>query len=107
MRYTKKFIEARFAMAMDAIGAPHGEAYTKQDDGRFKANVGTHQLDHNSVYGGYVITKIVNEGGGESCPFGMNRHNAEGFIALLDGVLGAAEYLGRASHHPAVMRRGQ
>ena len=92
MRYTRKFIEARFAMAMDAIGAPHGETYTKQADGFYKANVGVHSIDHNSVYGGYCIEKIVNEGGGSSRPFG-DRHNAAGFIAMLDGILGAARYL--------------
>lgn len=93
MRYTRKFIEARFAAAMDAIGAAHGEAWLKQPDGRFKANVGTHQIDYNPVYGGYVITKMVNEGGGEQCPFGMDRRNAAGFVAMLNGILGAAQYM--------------
>lgn len=93
MRYTRKFIEARFAMAMDAIGAKHGASWIKQADGKFEANVGAHSIDHNAVYGGYVITVIVNKGGGENCPFGMGRHNAAGFVAMLDGILGAARFM--------------
>lgn len=92
MRYTRKFIDARFAMAMDAIGAPHGNAWIKAPNGAYTANVGAHQIDHNAVYGGYCIEKIVNEGGGSSRPFG-DRHNAAAFVALLDGILGAARFM--------------
>lgn len=105
MRYTRKFIDARFAMAMDAIGAPHGATYTRQADGTLKANVGTHMIDHNGVYGGYVIGKIVNEGGGESRPFGDGRHGAEGFVALLDGILGAARYMREETRQDEAARR--
>jgi hypothetical protein len=93
MRYTRKFIEARFAMAMDAIGAAHGDTYTQQPDGKWKANVGTHHLDHNAVYGGYRIAAIVNDGGGEGTPFGEARNAATAFVALLDGIIGAARFM--------------
>lgn len=92
MRYTRKYIDARFARAMDAIGAPHGEAWTLQPDGTVTANVGTHFIDHNPIYGGYAIERIVNAGGGEQRPFG-DRHPAAEFVALLDGIIGAAQYM--------------
>lgn len=94
MRYTRKFIEARFAMAMDAIGAPHGDVYTRYPDGSHKANVGVHFIDYAACYGGYTIAAIANEAGGENRPYGMERHSAAEFVALLDGIPGAARYLG-------------
>jgi len=86
-------IEARFGMAMDAIGAPHGETYTKQADGTYRANVGTYFVDHNAIYGGYEIRCMASEGGAESQPFGQGRHSAQAFVALLDGILGAARIM--------------
>ena len=85
MRYTKKFIEARFHMAMEALGVPHGEAWTDR-----KANVGTYMLDH---YYGWQITKMHNEGGAESTPFGSSRYTAREFVAQLDGIINAAHIL--------------
>jgi len=93
MRYNRKFIQARFEMAMDAIGAPHGATYTKTENG-YRANVGVHFIDHAACYGGYTIRRISNESGGESEVFGSNRHNASAFVALLDGILGAARIMG-------------
>jgi len=93
MRYTRKQVEMKFAQAMDAIGAAHGDTYTRQPDGRFKANVGTYNLDHNAVYGGYTITKIVNEGGGETCPFGMGRNGAATFVAMMNAIIDAAHIM--------------
>lgn len=90
MRYNRKFIEARFAMAMQAIGAPVGESWTKQDDGSHRANVGVHFLDYAPIYGGYRIVRLHNEGGAEATPFGSNRYAAAAFVALLDGIIGAA-----------------
>lgn len=93
MRYTRKFIQARFAMAMEALGVPHGPAYSPKPDGGYTANVGTYFVDHNSVYGGYQICRMANEAGGESLPFGMGRHSASEFVALLDGVINAASIM--------------
>ena len=91
MRYNKKFIQARFEIAMNAINVPFGETYVrKADDSGWQANVGVHFIDHNSSYGGYSINKIANVNGGESQPFGSRRYNASEFVALLDGIIGAA-----------------
>jgi hypothetical protein len=80
-------------MAMKAIGASCGPTYTKQADGTIKANVGVYFIDHAACYGGYTIARIANEQGGESRPFGMGRHNASAFVAMLDGILGAADIM--------------
>jgi hypothetical protein len=90
MRYTKKFIEARFAMAMDACGLPHGETYSKRDDGTTKANVGVYFIDN---YYGWQIRKMHNEGGAESHAFGSERRNAREFVALLTGIIETANLL--------------
>lgn len=93
MRYSRKFIEARFSMAMDALGVPHGETWAGDEQGKCRANVGTYFIDHNSVYGGYQICMMFNEGGGRSCPFGMERHNAGAFVAMLTGIIESARIL--------------
>ena len=43
-------------------------AWTRQKDKTLKANPGHLFLDHNSAYGGYRLTEMHNEGGGE-CGF--------------------------------------
>jgi hypothetical protein len=93
MRYTRKQVEAKFAQAMDAIGVPHGEAYLKMGNGTYVANVGNFNLDHNAVYGGYTITKIVNAGGGETCPFGMGRNGAATFVAMMNALIDGVHIL--------------
>lgn len=93
MRYTKQFIQARFRMAMDAIGATHGDAYLPREDGNgYRPNDGAHFIDHAPIYGGYRIARM-SSGGGESAPFGSGRHSAREFVALLDGILGAARHM--------------
>ena len=39
------------------------EAWTKQEDGRYKANVGTYVLDW--AYGGVQLAQLVTDGGGQ------------------------------------------
>lgn len=38
------------------------EAYTRNDDGKLTANIGTYTLD--SAYGGWQLVQIVNDAGG-------------------------------------------
>lgn len=90
MRYTKKFIEARFESAMKAIGLPTGETYIKGISGQYIPNVGVYFIDHAPGYGGYRIAKM-HENGAESTPFGMDRKTASEFVALLTGILYAAD----------------
>jgi hypothetical protein len=86
MRYNRKFINARFAIAMEALGVPHGETW---DDETKRCIPGVYAIDYASVYGGYTIRKIANEGGAESTPFGSQRYKASEFVALLDGIINA------------------
>lgn len=87
-RYTKKFIEARFELAMRELGLATGPLYVDR-----KAQVGNHFIDHQPAYGGYQIRMMCSEGGGQSCPFGMERHSASEFVALLSGLIYAADTL--------------
>lgn len=91
MRYTKKFLQARFELAMNALRLDTGECYTRQPDGKFKANVGVHFVDYYPIGGGYRISVIANEGGAESHFGGMSeRYSASEFKAYLDGIIAAA-----------------
>lgn len=93
MRYNRKFIDARFAMAMEALGVPHGETWTKQADGKYHANIGVHFIDYTPVYGGYRIGCMMNKGGGEHAPFGHTRHNAATFVDILTAIIDTAHIL--------------
>ncbi len=93
MRYNRKFIDARFAMAMEALGVPHGETWTKDANGVYRANVGTYFIDYAACYGGYTICCMANEGGGQQCPFGLQRHSASEFAAILAAIMDTAYIL--------------
>ena len=45
------------------IAGKNPEPWTKQEDGKFKANVGTYVLDW--AYGGVRLSQLTSEGGGE------------------------------------------
>lgn len=46
-------------------------------------DVGGLELDHNSVYGGWCINKVENEGGGVSCPFVCIRMGNTEFVTAM------------------------
>jgi len=82
-RYTKSHAVRAFTQLATAMGKrfePVTPAWTKREDGTNKATVGVWCLDHNGVYGGYVITEMDNESGGESHPFGSNRMGTREFV---------------------------
>ena len=83
MRYNKRFIKARFEMAMEVLGVPHGKPYDKNGN----AIVGVYFLDSAYIYGGYRIQRMSTPTGGESMPFGQERHSAREFSSLLDGII--------------------
>lgn len=82
MKYTRQFIEARFGMAMDVLGVPHGQGYA---DGKFQ--VGTYFLDYYGMAGGYCIARVANEAGGVSTPFGSTRYKAADFANMLGVIM--------------------
>lgn len=85
-RYTTKNAEAAFERLAGKLGKSTaksgGPIWTRQGD-RNVARVGAWALDHNSIYGGFVIVEIVNEGGGESHPLGERRRPAREFCDVV------------------------
>jgi len=82
-RTTKAQVVRAFENLAKAMGkqySPATPAWTTREGGGLKATVGVWMLDHNGVYGGYVITEMDNEGGGESNPFGCCRMSAREFV---------------------------
>lgn len=81
VRYTRKSVESVFDLLLETIGGRRAASYK---------DVGAYQLDYNSLYGGYVIHRIVNDNGGVSTPFGLERCSAREFVArvafLRDGI---------------------
>jgi hypothetical protein len=63
-RWTTKDIESLFDTFLKASGNRKAEDYK---------DVGGMRLDHNSVYGGYVIEQIVNDAGAIRHPYGDRR----------------------------------
>jgi hypothetical protein len=57
--------------------------------------IGRWRLEFSS-YGGYVITQLSNNGGGESCPFGEQRRSAKDFCSHVHFTLRALELFERA-----------
>jgi hypothetical protein len=98
MRITRKFLEAKVAYLNQYLGQST-EAWTKQADGRYRANVGTYVLNHNSIYGGYCLNRICTEGGGQSPAIGSKRvpasQMADLISAFLEGMLLENERLDR------------
>ena len=98
MRITRKFLEAKVAYLNQYLGQST-EAWTKQADGRYRANVGTYVLDHNSIYGGYCLNRICAEGGGQSHAISSKRvpasQMADLISAFLEGMLLENERLDR------------
>jgi len=110
-RYTRKDAEAAFARLAAALGktwsdrngqlwkgdywepVADGTLWTRQGSENH-ARVGAWTLDHNAIYGGYVIEEMYNEGGGVSQPFGSMRRSARDFcdaVAFAENALRAAK----------------
>jgi hypothetical protein len=91
-RITKKHLQHQ----IDNLNAMFGyslQAYSKDADGKFTANTGTYVLD--CAYGGYRLSQICNENGGERdiTPRGTAREtydNIRAFIAGADAARKAA-----------------
>lgn len=91
-RITKKHLQHQ----IDNLNAMFGyslQAYSKDADGKFKANPGTYVLD--CAYGGYRLSQLCNESGGERdiTPRGTAREtydNIRAFIAGADAARKAA-----------------
>lgn len=84
-QYTKKFVKARFERLLEDVGNT-GPVWTKDKNGQLRARIGAWYLDHASIYGGYNINEIVNEGGGIQQVNGYcNRLSGKELVAWMDG----------------------
>lgn len=111
-RYTKRDAYMAFTRLASTLGKTwsddsgnlfEGSAYEPKALGRKLwervgpenvAYVGAWTLDHNSIYGGYVIEEIYNTGGGVSQPFGSMRRTAREFcdaVYFAENALRAAK----------------
>jgi hypothetical protein len=64
-RITSKTLKARIETINTMLGN-NPAPYTKGDDGKLVANIGTLYLS--GAYGGYCVNKIVTDGGGVTTP---------------------------------------
>jgi hypothetical protein len=83
-RITRKNVEGIFDVFLKSIGGRRAVDYK---------DVGAFRLDHNGIYGGYMIEHIVNEGGGISQPFGHTRRSAAEMWYTLSFAIDAMRYL--------------
>jgi len=64
-RITRKQLEARISTLNEMLGN-NPEPYTRQEDGKFIANIGT--LYISGAYGGYCVNRIGTDCGGVTTP---------------------------------------
>jgi len=64
-RITDKMLDNLALRINKATGSPE-TAYTRQADGRLRANVGNYHVSH--AYGGVCLHRMSNECGGVTCP---------------------------------------
>ena len=85
-RTTKKQVEGTFKTLADALGHPTENLWTMGKKSN-KSTIGGWVLDHNGIYGGYVIEEIVTDGGGTTHPFGPTRRPAGAMWEFLHSML--------------------
>jgi len=64
-RITKKQLETSADYLNRITGNPE-TAYTRDDSGKFTANIGNYHISY--AYGGACLHQMMNEGGGVTCP---------------------------------------
>lgn len=87
MRTSKALVENTFHRFLMTIGGER--ARWDHVDGRNVSNVGGYRLDHNSVYGGWVIEQNVNEAGGIRRPFSDTRMPAGQLVDAMHFAMAA------------------
>ncbi len=89
-RITPTFIKRRFELWAKDFGLSTECWKTSDDLKRQIAQIGSVALDHNSVYGGYQVIMIVNDGGAEKTLNG-GRMKAVEMLAWFEGCAWAAK----------------
>ena len=84
-RINKAQLESMVERINEATGHPL-EAWTKQEDGKYKANIGTYVLDW--AYGGVRLSQMASEGGGQRdiTGRGTKRETYERMHCYLKGI---------------------
>jgi hypothetical protein len=83
-RITDKDLEAAVRRLNIITGSPE-TPYTKQSDGRFKANIGNYHLSY--AYGGVCLHRISNESGGVTTPVGIGHVSKRELYGLLNAFI--------------------
>lgn len=89
---TKKDARAAAERLAKALGKKLGDCWKKDTIGKLKAIVGCWEFDCNPIYGGCVITEIVNEAGGVSGIFGLTRRPPKEFVTTVEFTLRVLDY---------------
>lgn len=92
-RVTKAMIQAQFKRFAYMLGRDTIPYKCGPDGGRPKAQVGALFLDHNTIYGGWVVCEMVNESGGLSCLFGHTRRSAFDMHSTLGFAMDAIRFV--------------
>ena len=82
----REVLENQLKRIAPMLGKTTGNPWTRTAEGKNVSRVGTLNLDHNAVYGGYNVEEIVNESGAISHPFGDKRVNAAALWVMLNGI---------------------
>ena len=87
-RITIKFLNAQCTRLNRLTGSPL-EAYTKSQEGTFKANVGCFHISQ--AYGGYCLHRMHNECGGASSPLNTGHIPARDLSNLIGAYIAGIE----------------
>jgi len=89
MRYTTKFLQARFKFAAEAMEWNTGPLWTKDADGNNRSTVDAVFLERGPV-GGWRICQFSNDRGGERKI--SDTLSASELVAFIDGILHAKDF---------------
>ena len=86
IRVTEKQLEYKVKLINEITNSPL-EPYTKNDEGKYKSNIGNYHLSH--AYGGVQLHKMCNDGGGISTPLNTGyTTKKELYVALNSFLIG-------------------
>jgi len=85
-RVTEKQLEYKVKLINEITNSPL-KPYTKNDEGKYKSNIGNYHLSH--AYGGVQLHKMCNDGGGISTPLNTGyTTKKELYVALNSFLIG-------------------
>jgi hypothetical protein len=90
MRTTKAQVDAAFDVLCNVLGKST-KTWRTPPDSYTRAVIGAWYLDRNTVYGGYVVHEMANEGGGVRAPLGSMRMSGAEFVNAVRFALDVLE----------------